>query len=454
MSGCGASSGAVLERRASFSAELGSAGAARRFLRDVLTTANRDRWRDGGELALSEVVTNAILHAHTEIEVRIEVRDDHAHVEVRDFNPVLPLQRHYEDEATTGRGMGLVASVALECGVESLGEDGKVTWFRVGDPPEQSVDDLLAAWEMDEAWELQAEASAVVLRAIPVTLWLSAQQHHDAILRELVLYLAEHEDVTVDLAAADMARSLVSTAVEGAVDHAQQSGTAKPAVPHGHPSPLPWVPLDLTLELSVPDDAASGFAALQDALDVAEGLAVAGKLLVRPALPEVVAVRDWLCEQVIAQLVGTAPAPWAGTAQERFETAIRDREHRDELQWDATAVLEADGGMVAADDANRIVAVSRSLAELVGWDVEDLIGRRVVTLIPARLREAHVAGFSRHLSTGESHILGVSLELPVLRMDGTEVLCRFLVEQVGGTAGRSIYLASITPATWRDGPPS
>ncbi|MDQ3484917.1 MAG: hypothetical protein M3445_05840 [Actinomycetota bacterium] len=53
------------------------------------------------------------------------------------------------------------------------------------------------------------------------------------------------------------------------------------------------------------------------------------------------------------------------------------------------------------------------------------------------LREAHVAGFSRHLSTGESHILGV----PLQRTAGSEVLCDFFVEQEGGESGGSIYVA-------------
>jgi PAS domain S-box-containing protein len=45
------------------------------------------------------------------------------------------------------------------------------------------------------------------------------------------------------------------------------------------------------------------------------------------------------------------------------------------------------------------VAVTASLAESLGWAVEDLIGRRVVVLVPPELREAHIAGFTRHLTT-------------------------------------------------------
>jgi PAS domain S-box-containing protein len=99
---------------------------------------------------------------------------------------------------------------------------------------------------------------------------------------------------------------------------------------------------------------------------------------------------------------------------------------------------------VAADQANRILAVSRPLADLLGWEADDLVGRRVVTIIPPHLREAHVAGFTRHLTTGEAHVLGVPLRLPVLTADGTELACDYLVEQVDAP-GRTVYLAWITP---------
>jgi small neutral amino acid transporter SnatA (MarC family) len=79
--------------------------------------------------------------------------------------------------------------------------------------------------------------------------------------------------------------------------------------------------------------------------------------------------------------------------------------------------------------------------------VENLVGRRVVTLIPLRLREAHVAGFTRHLTTGESHVLGVPLILPVLRADGTEIMCHFLIERAPQLSKRSVYVAWISAET-------
>ncbi len=69
----------------------------------------------------------------------------------------------------------------------------------------------------------------------------------------------------------------------------------------------------------------------------------------------------------------------------------------------------------------------------------------MVTLIPKRLREAHVAGFTRHLTTGEAHVLDVPLVLPVLRADGTELPASFLVQQAPTAAGRAVYVAWMEP---------
>jgi PAS domain S-box-containing protein len=190
----------------------------------------------------------------------------------------------------------------------------------------------------------------------------------------------------------------------------------------------------------MPPGMSPAFAALQDALDAGERLAVADKLLVRPGLPEIVAVRDWVCEQIQSQLRGVPATPWPGTAQERFETSVHER---NDPEWDLAAVLSSGRGVVAADDANRIIGISEQLAAQLGWDADELVGRRVVTLIPPALREAHVAGFTRHLTTGEAHALGVPLTLPVLHADGHEILCRFLVEQAAPCERRAVYLAWI-----------
>ena len=447
---------AVLERSCDLDPAALSVRAARAFVRDVLTEAGRPEWIESTEVAVSEVVTNAYLHAHTALHVSARVEDDHVRVEVRDGSPVLPQPRSYEAEATTGRGMNVVAAVTIEHGVESLGLDGKIVWFCVGEQPvEASGDDLLAYWDDDDILLGAAPSDdsdvAVELRGMPPRLWLAAREHHDAMLRELALFRAEHPDepaARTDLALADMARFAISGTLSRVLAlAASRRGPAEPGQPaEGDPAAYPDR-LDLLVE--VRHDQAPAFCALQDALDEGERLAVADRLLVHPGLPEIIAVRDWACEQVIAQLAGIPPTAWPGADEERFTTEVHDRDGEPAAGWDVAIVRDSDRGAVAADDANRIIAVSAPFCAALGWRADDLVGRRVVTIVPHRFRETHVAGFSRHLSTGETNVVGTTLELPVLHADGHEVACEFRIDHERAAGGRSVYVAWITPV---DGP--
>lgn len=440
------------ERRISLPPEASSSARARAEVRDLLAAVGRPAWVGPAELAVSELVTNVVLHAHTDAELIVVAYADLLRVEVRDSNPVLPAQRDYGRQATTGRGLALVAALSSRCGVTPE-PGGKVIWFELtGEALEPSEEDLLELWA-DTEWDVpempytpptpHPALRAVALLRLPPTLWLAARQHHDALLRELVLYMAEHDDVGADLVSVDEARGAVSTAVIAAIDQVTSRDGTRRVLPAGHPSPLPEVPDRIDVTLALPAELGPAFAALQDALDTGERLAATGKLLTRPGLPEIIAIRDWACEQIQSQLQGVEATAWPGTDLERFETAADP--YGDTPDWDLDAALAAGRGVVAADDANRIVGISDGLAAALGWTAADLVGRRVVTLIPPALREAHVAGFTRHLTTGEAHVLGVPLTLPVLHADGREVSCRFLIERPPPRRGRSIYLAWIQP---------
>lgn len=440
----------LLHRSIALACEPNSPGAARRFLRDLLAEADRPRWAEAAELAVSEVVTNAVLHAHSAVELTARVELARLEVQVRDHSPTLPSQRGYDSHATTGRGLDLVAAVTAEHGVQSLGGEGKVVWFCVTDQEadQPSGQDLLDQWDSSAAVvELPAGPAdaTVVLRAMPPTLWLAAREHHDAVLRELALHRAGEERPVEDLAAADRARFALSTAVSNEIGRARAEGRAARPLPQYHPGSLPEVPDAFDLGLALTGAQSSDFAALQDVLDEAERLAGSGRLLVHPGLPEIVAVRDWACEQVIAQLAGAPPAPWPGADDERFLDEVQPVDLAGDHGWDDLVVRQAAGGAVAVDDADRIVSISEPLAAEIGWRPQDLVGRRVVAIIPPRFREAHVAGFSRHLSTGETRTIGTGLVLPVLRADGSEVSCSFLIETHPTPGGRQVYIAWIAP---------
>lgn len=421
---------ALVQRSARLEPVPASASAARRFVGAALAEVGELDTVYAAELAVSELVTNAILHAATAVELTVEVTSGAVTVHVRDWHPRLPTQRHWDDNATTGRGLRLVASLTDEFGVQAHPPDGKSVWFRLarGRP---AVTAPLAEWYAEDLdGDVEAAAAIrVVLMAAPARLWAAGQQHWEAVLRELYLYAqSQPGEEALDLVAASRTLATLSRAIERA---------ARASLgPHR-----------VDAELSVGVDELPGFAALQDALDAGLRLGVAGRLLTRPALPEIVALRDWACEQVLAQANGVPATAWAGADHPRFVEPAAGRAAAPVPAWDASAVRSSDRSVIAADDNNRLIAVSRSAAELLGWDPDDLTGRRVITIVPPRLREAHVAGFTRHLTTGETHVLGLRLQLPVLCADGGEILCSFLIERAAAEVGRAVYVAWIDPVT-------
>jgi anti-sigma regulatory factor (Ser/Thr protein kinase) len=84
------------------------------------------------ELALSEIVTNAVVHGLPPIVVDIRATPERLHVAVTDASPAIPRADETRLDATGGRGLAIVAAVAGEWGCESNpGGAGKRIWFNV-----------------------------------------------------------------------------------------------------------------------------------------------------------------------------------------------------------------------------------------------------------------------------------------------------------------------------------
>ena len=111
--------------------EPASARACRRFLVAALEEWRADQFTDEAVLLLSELVTNAVVHAGTQIQVTIQLDGDVLRVEVRDDNPRIPRVKHFSMLSGTGRGLALVAGTAQHWDVEPLPEGGKKVWFEL-----------------------------------------------------------------------------------------------------------------------------------------------------------------------------------------------------------------------------------------------------------------------------------------------------------------------------------
>ncbi len=434
---------------------------ARQHVSEILVEAGHPEWVDDAALAVTEVVANVVLHAHTQCELSVYVADDRVRVSVRDYSRDLPTQQHFSAFATTGRGLSLVTRLSAEFGIEALGSErgttGKVVWF-VLDGIEREIEpdapgeewDLTGLDLLDEPVD---EASAVLLAGVPMALWLAGLEHETSVLRELYLVAAAPSrtsgDVAVDLSAAESVLRTLSEGSVRAIEHAATEPRMAAAVARSSSHPATgrlaaaWnQQAVLDVVLTTGSVHRSDVNAFQDALDLGQRLAGEGRLLVRPALDELVALRDWACDQMVAQAAGIPASAWDGSTT---RPAVPVPSPYLLPDWDDTAVRTSERAVVAADDSNRLIAVSQAAAAVLGGTPDDLIGRRITTIIPPRLRDQHVAGFTRHLATGEAHVLGVELELPVLRLDGREVMRRLMIEQVTAPAGRQVYVAWLSP---------
>ena len=81
-------------------------------------------------LLTSELVTNAVLHAGTDLVVELCLRNGIVRVEVQDHSAKLPKTLHYGANEQTGRGLALVERAALAWGVQPQ-STGKTVWFEV-----------------------------------------------------------------------------------------------------------------------------------------------------------------------------------------------------------------------------------------------------------------------------------------------------------------------------------
>jgi anti-sigma regulatory factor (Ser/Thr protein kinase) len=110
--------------------EPSSATRARTIAREQLEASCSRDTIDVIALLVTELVTNAILHARTPLLLTLESRPAHVRICVEDRSNEQPAVRHYDSDAVTGRGLALVEQLASSWGVDTTPE-GKVVWCEV-----------------------------------------------------------------------------------------------------------------------------------------------------------------------------------------------------------------------------------------------------------------------------------------------------------------------------------
>lgn len=267
---------------------------ARDLLRGLLAgTDFADRLEDG-LLAVSELVTNAVLHGRDPIQVAVVVTGDCVRAEVRDGSPVSPSFSMLDPTAVTGRGLMLISAASDRWGVEPR-PDGKSVWFELHrggacDELEADVDALLAAWGDDLLEDPAHEQVRIVLTDLDTDLVARSEAHVEGLLRELCLLTGQdapagHVRVARNALAAAAAMDPVRSDLRHQVAIAVSAGQ-------------PRVDVSLTLQR----DDAEQVRDFVHAVDEADRLSRAGRLLTAPAPAELSHARRSYLRRLLSQL--------------------------------------------------------------------------------------------------------------------------------------------------------
>jgi anti-sigma regulatory factor (Ser/Thr protein kinase) len=171
--------------------EPGAARIARHAVGEVLAEEGLSRRVYDAELAVSEIVTNAVLHGREPITLRLFVTGTGVRVEVHDGSPVSPAFSMLDPTAVTGRGLLLVSAVSDGWGVDP-DDHGKTVWFVLDrvrpDPAEaEETERLLASWADGLDEDPARERVRVVLTDVDAHELAESEAHSEGLLRELTL---------------------------------------------------------------------------------------------------------------------------------------------------------------------------------------------------------------------------------------------------------------------------
>lgn len=289
---------------------------ARDWVTSVLVEIGREELADSARLAVSELVTNAILHADPPMTVHVRGTVAHPRVEVTDQSLMPPRQGGEpiefdpDDEfswTTVGRGLDLVASYARAWGADIDPRGlGKVVWFEPSaEPRDTPVEGAL--FDLDEAIAARggapldpAEMLAIELRNMPTELFSHLRLHYNELGRELRLLSISAPDrypIAREFADAYLQVELERRQVIGldALDEAMRDGVEA---------------VDLTY--TTPPSAPASMARIRELLDeVYDTLTGEALLAMRPP-PALMALQHWYLGEFVRQGAGEDPLPWQG----------------------------------------------------------------------------------------------------------------------------------------------
>jgi hypothetical protein len=297
---------------------------ARRWVVSTCQQIDRPDLVECAEMGVSELVTNALLHADPPIRLQLRGTAEHPRFEVSDASVVPPQPGSraggidldsfdldaFDSGATGdiditelsgfGRGLDIVARASAAWGAV-IEDDGKTVWFEpaTGFNDDAGADfQLMAPPDTGEPRTRMGEV-AIQIKGVPVHGFSRFQRHYRDLRREIrLLALAHEEDYPLAKVLSEHFNAL-----EGPLRTGMGREQVDDALEEGRDS------IDLRLRMT--PYVARQIGELIDLLDAADDFSRAERLLTAPRSPEQRSFQIWFLSEFRRQAAGAAPLPWS-----------------------------------------------------------------------------------------------------------------------------------------------
>lgn len=285
---------------------------ARRWVVETCRDIGRDDLVECAELGVSELVTNALLHAALPLTVRVRGTVEHPRVEVHDGSlelPLMPSAVTEEDDLllTFGRGLGIVARCATAWGVD-LEENGKTVWFAPAtEPGGEPVEGVVTGEPVDVRPAPSPDDLRIDIVGVPLRMYIEFQRHYRELRREVrLLSLAHETDYPLAKDLSELFGSLERDLRDGIgadqIDEALATGAAT-----------------ADLRVAMPRETAATIGRFIELLDLADAFCREKRLLSLARTAEQQRFQRWFLSEFVRQERGEAPLPWQDAPVSRTE---------------------------------------------------------------------------------------------------------------------------------------
>lgn len=280
---------------------------ARRWVTGICLDIGREDLVESAQLGVSELVTNALLHAEPPFRVSVRGTVEHPRIEVSDGStspPTPDLGMTDEDGllSTIGRGLGMLAMSSTAWGAD-IDRNGKVVWFLPAAEARPDID-LAGSIDVDDAvsYEPQAVIDGILVRLLklPVDLYADFRRHYRELRRELrLLSLADETSYPIAKSLSDLFLQFERELLVGV-----ESARLEEAIQGG-----------LTItdhEVEIPRSAPATIKQMLELLELADAFCRAERLLALATTAQQHQFQRWYLGEFVRQGRGEEALPWAG----------------------------------------------------------------------------------------------------------------------------------------------